>query len=106
MNQKAKLPGPAQARVRELGVLIAAARRARRLTQTDLASRAGTSRATINRIENGGAAVAWGTVATVCWLLDVSSDPESVDPVRRAALLAGTADVARVRSPREVGDDF
>jgi transcriptional regulator with XRE-family HTH domain len=77
--------------LRDLGRLISAARRARRLTQTELAERAGTSRPTINRLESGSAKVAWGTVATVCWLLDLPTDPELMDPGERAVLLAGAA---------------
>jgi transcriptional regulator with XRE-family HTH domain len=86
--------------------LISAARRARRLTQTELAERAGTSRPTINRLESGSAKVAWGTVATVCWLLDLPTDPELMDPAERAVLLAGAATMRRAHAKQALDDDF
>ncbi|MCS3903862.1 transcriptional regulator with XRE-family HTH domain [Methylohalomonas lacus] len=77
------------------------------MTQADLAARAGTSRPTIYRLEDGQPNVAWGTVMTVCWLLDIPTDPDLMDPVRRAELLSEAAAVQRARgSSRELDDDF
>ncbi|MEX2523739.1 MAG: helix-turn-helix transcriptional regulator [Gammaproteobacteria bacterium] len=101
-----QLSGRVTARLRELGKLIAAARRARGFTQAELAERAGTSRPTVNRIESGRPNIAWGTIMTVCWLLDIPTDPDLLDPARRAELLAAGADVQRVRTIRELDDDF
>jgi len=64
-----------------LGRLIQSAREARGMTQTELAERAGASRPTIHRLESGRGSVAWGTVMTVCWLLDLPSDPDAMDAV-------------------------
>jgi transcriptional regulator with XRE-family HTH domain len=50
---------------KHLGGLIRAARRARRMTQTELAIRAGTSHPTLIRIEAGSPATALGTVLSV-----------------------------------------
>lgn len=101
-----QLPSRVISRLRDLGKLIAAARRARGFTQAELARRAGTSRPTVNRIESGRPNVAWGTVMTVCWLLDIPTDPESLDPAHRAELLAAGTVVQRVRATRELDDNF
>ena len=104
---KFQLPASVQARLRTQADLISAARRARGLTQADLAERAGASRPTIYRLEGGKSNVAWGTVMTVCWLLDIPTDPDLMDPVSRAELLSEGAGVQRVRgSSRELDDDF
>lgn len=100
------IPVSVKKRLESLGRLISAARRARGFTQTQLAERAGTSRPTINRLENGKPNIAWGTVMTVCWLLGLPSDPDSIDAVRRAELLATADDVQRARGLQELSDDF
>ena len=100
-------PASVQARLRAQGELVSAARRVRGLTQTDLAERAGTSRPTIYRLEGGKPNVAWGTVMTVCWLLDIPTDPDRMDPIRRTELLSNAVAVQRARgSSRELDDDF
>lgn len=101
-----ELPSRVKSRQRDLGELIAAARRTRGFTQAELARRAGTSRPTVNRIESGRPNVAWGTIMTVCWLLDIPTDPDSLDPARRAELLTAGAEVQRARATRELDDDF
>lgn len=104
---KFQLPASVQARLRAQGDLISAARRAKGLTQSDLAERAGTSRPTLYRLEGGKPNVAWGTVMTVCWLLDIPTDPDLMDPVRRTELLSAAAAVQRARGKsRELDDDF
>lgn len=100
------LPPRVGGRLQALGALVAAARRVRELSQTQLAQRAGTSRATINRLEQGSDSVAWGTVMTVCWLLDLPTDPDLLDPARRAVLLAQARDIQRVRPSPGLSDDF
>lgn len=92
-------------RLQRLGRLIAAARRARGFTQTRLAERAGTSRPTINRIEHGAGNVAWGTVMTLCWLLDLPTDPDELSPAKQTELaIAGRGQ--RVRPRGGLTDDF
>ena len=103
---KYNIPVSVKKRLETLGRLISAARRARGYTQTQLAERAGTSRPTINRLESGNPNVIWGTVMTVCWLLDIPADPDLMDPVRRAELLAAGENVQRARGLKELKDDF
>lgn len=93
-------------RLKTLGKLINAARRARGFTQKQLAERAGTSERTIIRLESGNANIAWGTVMTVCWLLDIPTDPDLIDPVRRAELFTDRKNVQRAHGFKELHDDF
>ena len=103
-----QLPARVQSRLRAQGDLVSAARRVRGLTQSDLAERAGTSRPTIYRMESGKPNVAWSTVITVCWLLDIPTDPELMDPILRTELLSGAASVQRAHSSsaQELDDNF
>jgi len=100
------IPIKVKKRLETLGKLISAARRARGFTQTELAERANASRSTINRLESGKPNVIWGTVMTVCWLLDIPSDPDLMDPIRRAELLAKAGEIERARGLKELDDDF
>lgn len=93
-------------RLEEMGRLIQAAREARTMTQSELATRAGTSRPTIHRLESGKGSVAWGTVVTVCWVLDLPTDPDALDAQRRGELLATGEMIQRVRPRRVLDDDF
>ena len=95
-----------KARLKALGELIRAARRGHGFTQEELAVRAGTSRPTINRLESGKPNVAWGTVMTISWLLDIPTDPDLMDVADRAALLAANTDVQRIRTKQRLNDDF
>jgi transcriptional regulator with XRE-family HTH domain len=103
---KYDIPTRVKNRLKTLGKLINAARRARGFTQKQLAERASASERTIIRLESGNAKIAWGTVMTVCWLLDIPTDPELIDPVRRAELLATAENVQRARGMQEMQDDF
>lgn len=93
-------------RLEALGRLIQAAREERSMTQADLAERVGTSRPTIHRLESGKGSVAWATVMTVCWALDLPSDPDALDATRRGQLEATGEMIQRVRPRREFDDDF
>ena len=103
---KYHIPARVENRLKTLGKLISVARRARGFTQKQLAERAGTSERTIIRLESGNPNIAWGTVMTVCWLLDIPADPDLMDPVRRAELLAAGENVQRARGLKELKDDF
>ncbi len=92
--------------MKALGGLIRAVRRDRGFTQAQLAERTGTSRPTINRIESGKPNVIWGTVMTVCWILDIPTDPDLIDPENRASLRIVNSTVQRVRTKRRIDDDF
>ena len=88
------------------GTRIRERRMSRGLRQTELAKRAGTSRPTVHRLESGKGSVAWGTVMTVCWVLDLPSDPDALDAERRGRLAATGEIIQRVRPRRELDDDF
>jgi DNA-binding XRE family transcriptional regulator len=104
--KKFEAPTAVKVRMKALGVLIQAARRERGFTQTQLAERTGTSRPTINRIESGKLNVVWETVMTVCWLLNIPTDPELMDSENRARLLTANAAVQRIRQKKGIDDDF
>jgi transcriptional regulator with XRE-family HTH domain len=95
---------------RVLGLQIAIARRARRWTESELAGRAGVSRATLRGVEQGAPTVAIGTVFEIATLVGVQlfgADAESLSAIAererdRLALLP-----RRVRETSEpVSDDF
>ena len=54
-----------------LGKMISARRKERRISETDLAIRAGISRSTLRKIEKGQASVAIGSAFEVAALLDI-----------------------------------
>lgn len=98
--------------VRVLGLQIAAGRRRLRRSQADLAERAGVSRDTLSRVENGDPKVAIGTFLELAVLVGVPLfDQDTVAGTReltrqlsdRVALLG-----QRVRQPQQpqVDDDF
>ena len=62
------LPIAVREAVRELGQVLVASRREQGITQLELAKRVGVNRATIGRIESGGAGVAvgWGLPRRGC----------------------------------------
>lgn len=68
-NQVATLPYPVQRTLKQLGQDIAIARKTRRISQTDLAIRAGTSVSTIKRIEEGFAGTAMHNFLRVLHIL-------------------------------------
>jgi transcriptional regulator with XRE-family HTH domain len=95
---------------RVLGLQIAAARRARRWTEAELAARAGVSRPTLRSVEQGIPTVAIGTVFEMATLVGVQlfgADAEGLSAIAdrergRLALLP-----RRVRQTAEpVNDDF
>jgi transcriptional regulator with XRE-family HTH domain len=99
-------PAAVNSRMKTLGEMIRAARRERGFTQQQLAERTGTSRPTINRIESGRPNVVWSTVMTVCWILDIPTDPDEMDAERRTRLLTANSAIQRIRSKKGIDDDF
>jgi transcriptional regulator with XRE-family HTH domain len=93
-----------------LGAQIQVARRERRWSQKELASRAGITTPTLSKIEKGNLGVAIGTVFEIAALVGVPLFHE--DPVRLALDRDRTAARSallpqRVRAPKqEVFDDF
>ena len=63
------LPLAVRQALKELGALIASARKERRFTQAELASRVGVGRMTIVRIERGAPEVAGGYYLAAEWVL-------------------------------------
>ncbi|MGH8888922.1 MAG: helix-turn-helix domain-containing protein [Acidothermaceae bacterium] len=96
--------------VEALGAMIAAGRRRRGWTATELAERLGTSAPTLRRIERGDPSVAIGIcfdAAVLCGIDLFSSPPEQLDRVAREARLHKALLPARVRSsPVTLDDDF
>lgn len=93
-----------------LGLEVAAGRRERRMKVAELAERAGTSYATVHRVEQGDPTVAVGTTFEIARLVGVrffGADRRELSGLvergrDRLALLP-----ARVREPtRDVDDDF
>lgn len=101
---------PARDAVRLLGLELAAARRQRRLTVTELAERAGVSRLTVRAAESGTPTVAIGTVFEIASILRVDLfGAEATGMPERLAGARHRLDLlpARVRQRSlEVDDDF
>jgi transcriptional regulator with XRE-family HTH domain len=101
---------PAVDAARVLGLQLAAARRGQRRTAEEVAERAGTTRATLRRIERGDPAVAIGLffeVATVLAVPLFGSEGRALAELaargeRELALLPARIDAPR----RQVDDDF
>ncbi len=64
-----KLPLSVQKSLREIGGLIACARKEKQWTQQELAQRIGIGRMTVVRMEKGASEVAVGWYLTAAWLL-------------------------------------
>jgi len=65
----AMIPLSVRQSLKELGELIACARKEKRWTQEELAQRIGINRMTVGRIEKGAPEVAIGLYLTAAWLL-------------------------------------
>lgn len=100
---------PRTARIVELlGMEIARARRSRRITQAELAERAGISQNTLTAIEHGSTTTAIGTVFEVALLvgLDLLAEADDLDVAWNRAREATLLLPARVRRRVELDDDF
>jgi transcriptional regulator with XRE-family HTH domain len=71
MSTSSAMPLPATHALRKLGRDLALARRKRRISTTDMASRLFVSRDTLWRLERGEPAVAIGTLATALFVLQL-----------------------------------
>lgn len=87
MPAKSPILYPSQSRLlRDLGARLRAARLRRRLAVTQVADRAGVSRPTVNKVEQGDPAVTMGTYLRVMVVLGLEKDLVQVaadDPVGR-----------------------
>lgn len=72
MTKSAKLPIPVQRALRKLGQDINDSRRRHRIPMALMAERAGISRATLGKIENGDPTVSLGGYASVLFVLGLS----------------------------------
>lgn len=63
------LPDILQAKLRRMGEDISAARRARRISQAQMAEKVGVSRKTISAVEQGNPQVSFGTLLQVAWIM-------------------------------------
>ncbi len=95
---------------RLLGRLIRLGRQGRRWTKVDLAERAGISRATLDKIENGDPGSSLGLAFEVAALVGVKLFEADRDDLRRA-LKAADERIALLPKrthprPRSVDDDF
>ena len=68
-KRTASLPTIVTESIKEIGDLIACARKEKRWTQEELARRIGVNRMTVVRIEKGAPEVATGLYLTAAWLL-------------------------------------
>lgn len=91
-----------------LGMAIARARRSRRITQAELAQRAGISQNTLTAIEHGSSTAAIGTVFEVAFLvgLDLLADADDLDTAWNHMREAITLLPGRVRRRAALDDDF
>src|SRR5476649_2264251 len=71
MTQTPSIPLPAAHTLRKLGRDLALARRKRRISTADMASRLFVSRDTLWRLERGDPSVAMGTFATATFILQI-----------------------------------
>lgn len=71
MSSLSSLPLPAARALRKLGHDLALARRKRRISTADMASRLFVSRDTLWRLEKGDPSVAIGTLATAAFILQL-----------------------------------
>lgn len=71
MEGTTSMPLPARDALRRLGRDLAVARRKRRISTADMASRLFVSRGTLWRLERGDPSVAMGTLATAAFILQL-----------------------------------
>lgn len=106
-QERRELPYAVALQCDALGERLSVARRRRRLTQADLARRAGVSKLTIGRIERGASSAEFSSIVRVLWALGLerslervaSDDPEG-ERFDRAHLNK------RVRRKEALSDDF
>lgn len=94
---------------KRLGGNIALARRRRNLRQEDLARKAGISRLTLMKVEQGGLGTGIGAYLAVLWALGLDRSVGSVakpEDDREGTVLEAARAGKRVRVPRRLGDDF
>lgn len=86
MEITTSMPVPARDALRRLGRDLAIARRKRRISTADMASRLFVSRGTLWRLERGDPGVAMGTLATAAFILQLHDRLAGVATPDRDAL--------------------
>ena len=85
MNKKRRISPVVARSAGTIGEHIGAWRRIQRISQVELAERAGVGRDVVSRLENGDTSVGWGKVLSVCRVLGIlqivedSFDPASTE---------------------------
>ena len=107
-NTKIHISNHTRRTLETLAAMIAAARKERKMSQSELARRLGVSRLTVRAIEKGAPTVALGTVfeaAVIVGIPLLADDPRELD--RLATSIAAIARVlpARGRGKNQVVDD-
>jgi len=100
------LPLPAATALKQLGADIATARKRRRQSQRDWASRLQISIPTLRRLEQGDPSVAMGVYVTAAWLMDrhkalasVLDPKEDLQALEREVQAANSRGSQKGRSP-------
>jgi len=99
----ASLPAPVRQTVKDLGANIATARRRRRQTQAELATRMMVSVPTVRRVERGDPSVSIAAYFTALWALGLTKDLRGIakpEQDQAAQLLDLERLPARVRHAR------
>ncbi|HEX7030440.1 MAG TPA: helix-turn-helix transcriptional regulator [Gammaproteobacteria bacterium] len=109
MNGTSNEPRAVRQALAALGNTIEVARKQKRITREELAGRMGVSHVTLQRIEQGRATTAIGSVFKALWLLDLPLWPSlDVPAAEEIRLLQGKRDLMAKRAgrPRKFDDDF
>ncbi len=96
-RQRRTLAPVAAERVRDLGVRLRAARRNRRMTETELAARTLTTRPTIRKLETGDPSVSVAVLVEVLQVLGLDAD---LDLIAKDDELGRRLADARIPRPR------
>lgn len=86
-----------------LGKRLTVARTARRITQEQLAERAGISRSTLAKLEAGDASISWGTLVQVLAILGLEMDIAQLAGADRLGQELANAALPRPRSRSRAG---
>ena len=107
-NAKVHISNHTRRTIKVLADMIAAARKERKMSQSELAHRLGVSRQTVRAIEQGGTTVAIGTVfeaAVIVGIPLLAEDKRELDQLATSIAALARVLPKRGRSRRQVVDD-